>query len=162
VVDGVHVRVGTLSKALGSAGGFVAGSQRLVDWLFNRARPYVFSTAHPPAASAAASAALEIVKSEPERRTKLLANAANLRKRLTELGWNVGHSESQIIPLVIGAADDAMRLAAELREQGFLAPGIRPPSVPEGESLVRISLSYLHSREQIDALVDVLTRSKSK
>src|SRR5215212_2879721 len=100
----VHVRMGTLSKALGSGGGFVCGSQSLIDWLANRARTYVFSTAQPPATSAAAIAALDIVQREPNRREDLLRNAAALRERLREDGWNTGESESQIIPIFIGEA----------------------------------------------------------
>jgi 8-amino-7-oxononanoate synthase len=152
------IRVGTLSKALGSGGGFVCGSQSLFDWLANRARTYVFSTAQPPAASAAAIAALDIVQREPNRRESLLRNAATLRERLREDGWDTGESESQIIPLIIGDPDRTMRLAASLRDAGFFVPGIRPPSVPEGESLLRLSLCYHHTAEMIDGLTEALAR----
>jgi 8-amino-7-oxononanoate synthase len=123
----VTTRVGTLSKALGSHGGFVAGSQQLIDWLANRARPYVFSTAAPPPVAAAGLAALI---------------------RPTAL--------SQIVPIFLGDANRTMAAAAELRRRGFFVPGIRPPSVPEGQSLLRISLTCLHTPEQIDALVAAL------
>jgi 8-amino-7-oxononanoate synthase len=152
----VHVRMGTLSKAIGSGGGFVCGSQSLIDWLANRARTYVFSTAQPPATSAAAIAAIDIVEREPNRRESLLRNAAALRERLREDGWNTGDSESQIIPIIIGDADRTMRLAASLREAGFFMPGIRPPSVPEGESLLRLSLCYHHTPEMIGGLTEAL------
>ncbi len=152
----VHVRVGTLSKALGSIGGFVAGSRSLVDWLVNRARPYVFSTAPPGAAAAAALAALEVVEGEPNRRRDLLAEAASLRARLAEQGWDVGRSASQIIPVVVGEPDRATRLAAALRERGLLVPAIRPPTVPEGGACLRISLTHGHTREMIDRLVEAL------
>jgi 8-amino-7-oxononanoate synthase len=154
----VHVRMGTLSKALGSAGGFVAGSRPLVDWLTNRARSYVFSTAHPAAACAAAVAALDIVRDEPWRRNELLSRAAALRARLTADGWNVGAAASQIIPLIVGDPDRTMRLAAALRERGYWVPGIRPPSVPAGESLLRVSISYGHSAQQLTALAEVLAQ----
>ena len=150
------VRVGTLSKALGGAGGFVCGSKSLVDWLANRARSYVFSTSHPAAVAAAGLAALDIVESEPQRRTELLRQAATLRERLRKQGWNVGDSASQIVPIVVGAADRAMELASGLREWGLFVPGIRPPSVPVGESLLRLSLSYDHSPEMIDSLLSAL------
>lgn len=150
------IRIGTLSKALGSGGGFVCGSQCLIDWLANRARSYIFSTAQPPATSAAAIAALEIVKKEPQRREALLERAADLRKRLREQGWNIGSSASQIIPLIVGDPAHAMKLAAALRAAGFFVPGIRPPTVPKGESLLRISLCYHHTPELIDSLVAVL------
>jgi 8-amino-7-oxononanoate synthase len=148
----VDVHVGTLSKALGSVGGFVAGSRALIDWLMNRARPYVFSTASPPAASAAAIASLDIVAAEPWRRTELLAKAERLRERLRGEGWNVGNSSSQIIPVFIGDPGETMNLAARLRSSGLWVPGIRPPSVPAGESLLRISLSFGHTDEMLGRL----------
>lgn len=156
VEDGVHIRVGTLSKALGSLGGFVVGRRSLIEWLANRARSYVFSTAPPEAMAAAAREALRIVCEEPERRRELLQRAAALRDQLRADGWNVGASESQIIPILIGEPQPTMRLAAALRERGLLAPGIRPPSVPQGESLLRISLSYAHPPDATQRLVDAL------
>ena len=152
----VHVLVGALSKALGSVGGFVAGSRALVHWLVHRARPYFFSTSPPAAMAAAAIAALEIVCDEPERRRQLLRRAGALRDRLRSAGWNLGDSQSQIIPLIVGPADDAMRLSGALAERGLLVPAIRPPSVPEGHSLLRISLSSAHTLEMIDQLVAAL------
>ena len=160
VESGVHIRIGTLSKALGSAGGFVAGSQALIDWLANRARTYVFSTALPEATASAALQALEMVRSEPHRRQQLLARAAWLREALQAAGLATGNSHSQIIPVIVGDPDRTMQAAAELRRRGLLVPGIRPPSVPEGESLLRISLSYSHQEDQLrqlqTALSDVL------
>lgn len=152
----VSVRVGTLSKALGSMGGFVAGSQRLIEWLINRARPYVFSTAIPEAIAAAGLQALQLLQHEPQRRSELLAKAERLRVALRMDGWQVGDSNSQIIPIFIGDADSTMRLAANLRDRGYLVPGIRPPSVPDGESLLRISLTYDHRAEHLDGLVTAL------
>jgi 8-amino-7-oxononanoate synthase len=156
VEDQVHVRVGTLSKALGSLGGFVVGSRSLIEWLANRARSYVFSTAPPEAMAAAALEALRIVREEPQRRQHLLERAAWLRDELRREGWNVGRSESQIIPLMIGAPQTTMQLAGALRQRGLLVPGIRPPSVPEGESLLRISLSYAHSPKSLEQLLTAL------
>ncbi len=156
VEDRVQIRVGTLSKALGSVGGFVAGKRKLIEWLINRARPYVFSTALPPAASAAAITALDIVRDEPHRRGELLSRAANLRQRLQAQGWHTGDSESQIIPLIVGQQTKTMQLAAALRKQRIWAPGIRPPSVPAGQSLLRISLSWAHAPSMMDTLVEAL------
>jgi 8-amino-7-oxononanoate synthase len=156
----VHVRIGTLSKALGSAGGFVCGRRSLIEWLANRARTYVFSTAGPAAACAAAIASLEIVQQEPDRRVRLLERAADVRNRLCEQGWNIGRSESQIIPLVVGESERAMRLAADLRDMGFFVPGIRPPTVPQGESLVRLSLCVHHTAGMIDSLLEALRRQR--
>jgi 8-amino-7-oxononanoate synthase len=149
----VHVRVGTLSKALGGVGGFVAGSRTLIEWLANRARPYVFSTAGPPAASAAAMAAIDIVQNEPHRRETLLARAKTLREELAGQGWNVGASAGQIIPIIVGDPVRALQLSAQLRERGLFVPAIRPPTVPEGEALLRISLTAGHTEEMIAGLL---------
>jgi 7-keto-8-aminopelargonate synthetase-like enzyme len=150
--DRVHIRMGTLSKAFGAAGGFVCGRRSLIDWLANRARTYVFSTAQPAATNAAAIAALDVARAEPFRRTELLKNCASIRRSLIEQGWNVGRSEGQIVPIMIGDARRTMQMAGQLREAGFFVPGIRPPSVPEGESLLRVSLCYHHKPEVIDML----------
>jgi 8-amino-7-oxononanoate synthase len=152
------IRVGTLSKALGSHGGFVAGSQMLIDWLANRARPYVFSTAAPEALAVAGCKALEIVHRELERRTKLLEQATALRRRLAQGGWNIGTSQSQIIPIILGDPNRTMQAAVALRERGLWVPGIRPPSVPAGESLLRISLTAMHTPEMIERLVEEIER----
>ena len=152
------IRVGTLSKALGCAGGFVAGRQTLIHWLANRARSYVFSTATPAACSAAVECALEIVRQEPFRRQQLLKRASDLRARLSQQGWNLGPSASQIIPLIVGSPEKVLQLSARLRDQGMLVPAIRPPTVPAGESLLRISLSYAHTEAMIDSLVTALQR----
>jgi 8-amino-7-oxononanoate synthase len=150
------IRVGTLSKALGAAGGFVCGSRSLIQWLANRARSYVFSTAQPAAICAAALAAIDIVVDEPRRRIGLLQTAAQLRQRLQSQGWNTGLSRSQIIPLMVGSAANAVRLSASLRERGYWLPAIRPPSVPEGESLLRLSLTAAHTPEMLDDLLTAL------
>lgn len=156
IARAVSIRVGTLSKAIGSAGGFVTGSQALIDWLANRARSYVFSTASPQAAAAAACAAIELVEIEPRRRTELLERASRLREMLQSRGWSTGNSVSQIVPIVVGDPARTMELAGRLRESGLLVPGIRPPSVPEGESLLRVSLCHGHTDEHLERLVGVL------
>ncbi len=158
----VHVRVGTLSKALGAAGGFVCGTQSLIQWLTNRARTYVFSTAQPAAASAAASAALKIIATEPTKRRNLLRTATTLRKKLQAQGWNTGHSASQIIPLYVGSAKQTMHLAKQLHEQGCWVPGIRPPSVAEGKSLLRLCLSAAHDEKMLAKLVEALGAVRTK
>ncbi|RCS56198.1 8-amino-7-oxononanoate synthase [Bremerella cremea] len=155
--DRVAVRVGTFSKALGGHGGFVVGSQPLIEWLVNRCRPYIFSTAPPAANAGAMLAALRIVHDEPQRRTDLLAKATWLRTQLREIGWSLGDSESQIIPVIVGTENLAMSLSAKLYEMGMLVPGIRPPSVPDGECLLRISLSCGHTQQHLDTLVAALT-----
>ena len=152
----VTARVGTLSKALGCAGGFVSGSRSLIEWLINRARSYIYSTAAPAAISAAALAALEIVIAEPHRRHELLQSADALRERLAALGWSLGRSASQIIPIVVGEPQRAVELSQRLRRHGILVPAIRPPTVPAGEACLRVSLTWGHNEEQIAALVEGL------
>ena len=156
VEERIPIRVGTLSKALGCHGGFVAGSRQLIDWLINTARPYIFSTAAPAAVAAAAMAALEIVREEPERRERLLACSAEVRARLVEQGWNVGPSVSQILPVIVGQPEEAMELSGWLRLHGILVPAIRPPTVPEGEACLRISLTAGHTSEMIDRLLSTM------
>lgn len=158
----IHVRVGTLSKALGSVGGFVVGDRSLIEWLVNRARPYVFSTASPPACAAAALAALEIVQTEPHRRQELLAHAERLRASLTDQGWNVGASASQIVPVMVGDPVQAVQLADALRERGLVVPAIRPPTVPDGEACLRISLTCGHTPAMIDRLLNALSELKRR
>jgi 8-amino-7-oxononanoate synthase len=147
------VRTGTLSKALGSLGGFVVGSKRLIRWLVNRSRPYIFSTAAPAAICSAALRALEIVATEPQRRKSLQVKSADLRSQFRAAGWQVGASQSQIIPVILGEPQKTMKFAAELKRRGLFVPGIRPPSVPVGESLLRISLTANHTPQMCDRLI---------
>ena len=154
--EAASIRIGTLSKAIGSAGGFVCGSQKLVDWLANRARSFVFSTAHPAAASAAAIAALRAIEEQPEQGTRLLATAQRFREQLRARGWRTGASQSQIIPIEVGSPSRAIKLSVALRTQGFWVPAIRPPSVPEGESLLRLSLTTGHTEEMLAGVLSAL------
>lgn len=158
----VAVRVGTLSKGLGGIGGFVCGSGQLVEWLAHMGRSQMFSTALPAAAAAASRAALRVVREQPERRSNLLAKAAWLRHRLTERGWNVGNSVSQIIPILIGEPGPTMQLARELRERGFWVPGIRPPTVAAGTSRLRVSLTATHTQSHLERLVATLDEVRDR
>ena len=158
--DGVHVRVGTLSKALGSAGGFVAGHPWLVDWLRHSARAWVFSTAHPPAVAGAALRAVELLAEEPHRRIKLLEKATAFRDRLRAAGLNLGAAAAQIVPVIGGSADGAVALASRLADEGLFVPAIRPPSVPAGGSLVRASLACHHTDDDLDRLAGALSESR--
>ncbi len=153
----VDVVVGTLGKALGTGGAFVAGSSRLRAWLLNRARSFVFSTAPPAAMAAATLAALEIRSSEPERRTRLAGNADHLARGLGALGLPPrpglpGH----ITPVRIGGSDRTVQVARRLEERGFLVGAIRPPSVPSGTARLRIGVSAVHDAAQIDGLLGAL------
>jgi len=161
VEDRVTARIGTLSKALGSLGGFVVGPTSVIEWLVNRARPYVFSTAPPECLAAAALEGLRVIRDEPRRRQELLSRAADLRLRLASQGWQMLDSCSQIIPLLVGSPDLTMELAARLLDRGVYVPGIRPPTVPDGESLLRISLTWGHSAEMIEQLVAALAAART-
>jgi 8-amino-7-oxononanoate synthase len=150
------VKVGTLSKALGSQGGFVCGSRSLIKWLVNHARPYIFSTALALPAAGAARAALAIVEAEPEQRLRLRQLAAFFRDQLSALGLKASRSQSQIVPIVVGEAQTASRFAARLRRKGLLVPAIRPPSVPQGSARLRVSLTAGHTEEDVLRLVAAL------
>jgi 8-amino-7-oxononanoate synthase len=147
------IKVGTLSKALGSQGGFVCGGQALIDWLINRCRPYIYSTALAPPAAAAATRAVAIVQNEPARRQRLLALGDFLRARLRAAGFAETGSRCHIVPVIVVDASESMDLSRHLAGHGILAPAIRPPSVPHRTSRLRISLSTGHSEEDVEQLV---------
>lgn len=162
VVDRVAIRMGTLSKALGSQGGFVAGSGVLIDWLWNSARTNMFSTGLNPASCAAASTALHIISEEPRRRRQLRENARFLRRLLIDNGWDVlGHSESPIIPVLLNNSETAVRYSRELQDRGFLVAAIRPPTVPQGASRLRITVSTLHHQEELQRLTEVMSEIRT-
>ncbi|MFW6122868.1 MAG: 8-amino-7-oxononanoate synthase [Thermodesulfobacteriota bacterium] len=147
----VEVHMGTFSKALGSLGGFVAGNRRLIDYLHNRARSFIYSTAMPPPVLGAIAAALDIVAGEPERRRYLLSEAESFRQTLARAGFDTLGSETQVIPVLVGENVRTLRVAARLRERGLMAVALRPPTVPPGRSRVRFSLSAAHSPEDLAA-----------
>jgi 8-amino-7-oxononanoate synthase len=156
VEAGVDAVVGTLSKALGSLGGFVAGPAVLIDTIRNTGRPYIYTTAPPPALCAAALTALDSVRDEPQRRLRLGELSLRLRTRLHAAGVSTGDSSTQIIPIPIGSPARALAVSRALFEAGYLIPAIRPPTVAPNSSRLRISLTSGHSEQQIDALADVL------
>ena len=158
VADRVPIRVGTLSKALGSIGGFVAGSQKLVDHLWNHAPTGIYSTALPPAAAAAAREALRIVEEETWRRDHVHQLAGDLRNALRSVGGEVPPSEGPIVPLILGEVDRALEAASVLASEGFLVPAIRPPTVPRGTARLRISVSAIHEQADLERLVEVLSK----
>ena len=145
----VEVHMGTLSKAMGTLGGFVAGDRRLIDYLHNRARSFIYSTALPPPVLGAIAAALDIVTQEPERRRYLLTEAERFRHTLTQAGFDILGSETQIVPVLAGDNARTLRLAAQLRQRGLMAVALRPPTVPPGRSRVRFSLSAAHTSEDL-------------
>lgn len=155
----VQVQMGTLSKALGSAGAYVAGARELIEYLRNRARSFIFSTAPPPAAVGAALAALRLVEGLPEIREQLWRNARYLRTGLEKMGYTVPAEDSPIIPILIGDASKTMYLAQALLEEGVFAPGIRPPTVPQGTSRIRVTVMALHTRNDLDQSLSAFARA---
>jgi glycine C-acetyltransferase/8-amino-7-oxononanoate synthase len=145
VSEEVDVIVGTLGKALGGYGAYVCGSRELTDFLTNTARPFIFSTAPPPPAVAAATAALELLTKQPDRVERLRRNATALRDDLRSEGLEPIGSETQIVPLLIGEADEAMAICERLLERGVFAQAIRPPTVPPGTSRLRLTAMATHT-----------------
>jgi 8-amino-7-oxononanoate synthase len=147
--DRIPVQMGTLGKALGAFGAYVAGSKKLRELLINRSRSFIFTTSLPPSVMAMAMAAIEILYKEPERRLALWHNCRALRDGLKGLGFSLGESQSQIQPLVIGDAQKCMALSEQLLQKGVFAQGIRPPTVPPGTSRLRITLMATHTHEHL-------------
>ena len=147
------IYLATLGKAAGVAGAFVAGSQELVEWLVNRARTYIYTTAQPPLLAAATSASLKLIAGESWRRERLGELITRLKAGAADLPWPLMASDTPIQPLLVGGNLEALRLADGLRERGILIPAIRPPTVPHGEARLRISLSAAHSAEDIEQLL---------
>ncbi len=149
-----EIRVGTLGKAFGVLGAFVAGSAPLIDLLQNRARSFVFSTASPPALAAAILAATDLVENADDRRARLFHHASRLRRELRGLGYEVLGDDTPIVPVLIGDADATMALSAALFERGIFAHGIRPPTVAEGTSRIRLVPMAVHEDADIDRVVE--------
>jgi glycine C-acetyltransferase len=145
----VHVQVGTLSKAIGVLGGYVAGAQALREVLIHRARPFLFSTSHPPGVAAACLAAIEVLETEPERIERLWANTRRFKEGLRGLGFDIGQSETPITPVIAGAGALAMKLSDRLFEEGVFAQGIGYPTVPEAKSRVRTIVTAEHTDEDL-------------
>lgn len=158
VTGQIDVVVGTLGKALGTAGAWVAGSQTLIEFLTSRARSFIFTTGTPPAMAAASLEALRLAQVEPWRRDAVRARARRLRERLRDAGREVpGIPDGHIVPILIGDPNRTMAVVGEMRRRGFLVGGVRPPTVPPGTSRLRVSVSAVHPQELIDALAANLT-----
>jgi 8-amino-7-oxononanoate synthase len=157
--DDVDVVIGTLSKALGAYGAFVACDQAMAQLLVNSARPFIYSTAPPPPAVAGALAALELLSEQPQRVEKLQANADALREELARERFEVSGSTTHIVPLVVGDARQAMHICELAIERGVFAQAIRPPTVPEGTSRLRLAVMASHSRAELREAAQVLGRA---
>lgn len=151
----IDVIMGSLSKAIGSIGGFIAGSKQLVDFLKNKARPFIYTTSLPPAACAASLAGLALIREDTSLMNKLWENIRYLQSQLSEFTNNIS-AKSPIIPIIIGTSEDALNLSARLYENGVLIPAIRPPTVPLGTSRLRISLMATHTEDDINKLAGIL------
>ncbi|AEH35512.1 aminotransferase class I/II-fold pyridoxal phosphate-dependent enzyme [Halopiger xanaduensis] len=152
LADRIHVQMGTLSKALASQGGYVAGSDELIECLINDARSFVYSTGLTPPAAAAASEALHLAR-HSDARERLWENVAHLRDGLESMGFDAP-GDSQILPVIVGNREDALALAEGLRERDIVAPAIRPPAVPEGESRIRVTPIATHDKDDIVACLE--------
>src|SRR5690348_14798472 len=155
----VDVQVGTLSKAIGVLGGYVCGNRDLIEFLYHRARPFLFSTSHPPAVAAACLAAFDVLEKEPERIEKLWSNTRYFKEQLTAAGFDTGMSETPITPVMAGEAKRAHELSRALFEEGVLATGIGFPTVPEGKARVRTIVTATHTREELDGALEAFRKA---
>lgn len=154
----VDVQVGTLSKAIGVLGGFIAGPRHLIEWLRNRGRPYLFSTSAPPAVVAACMAALDIIRDEPERLERLWSNTRSFKAGLQDLGFDTGMSETPITPVITGDEEKAQELARQLFEEGVFTPAIVYPTVARGKARVRTIVTAEHAEEDLKVALEAFGR----
>jgi glycine C-acetyltransferase len=150
----VDIQVGTLSKAMGALGGYVAGSAALIDFLYHRARPFLFSTSHPPSVAATCIAAIDVLEKEPEIIERLWDNTRFFKKGLESLGFNTGLSQSPITPVIAGEGSRAMKLSDRLFEEGVFAQGIAFPTVARDKARVRTIVTAAHTRDELQFALD--------
>jgi len=154
----VDIQVGTLSKAVGALGGYVAGSRALIEFLYHRARPFLFSTSHPPAVAASCLAAIDVLESEPQLIERLWDNTRFFKSGLQSLGFDTGASESPITPVIVGDAALAMKLSDVLFDNGVFAQGIGFPTVPLGKARVRTIVTATHTRDELQFALDCFAK----
>lgn len=154
----VDIQVGTLSKAIGVLGGYVAGSRALIEFLYHRARPFLFSTSHPPAVAAACFAAIDVLLEEPELIERLWDNTRFFKNGLKALGFDTGLSESPITPVIVGDGAKAMELSDRLFQEGVFAQGIAYPTVPRDKARVRTIVTAEHTREELQYALDAFAK----
>jgi 8-amino-7-oxononanoate synthase len=157
--DVIPLQMGTLGKALGSSGGYIAGPTVTIQYLLNTCRSFIFATAPPPGSAAAVVAALQVLAREPERRARLWANREQLLAGLARMGFTLAASASPIIPILVGGADTALRFAEQLLTNGVFAPAIRPPTVPEHTSRLRVTVTSEHTAAQINQALAAFERA---
>jgi glycine C-acetyltransferase len=154
----VDIQVGTLSKAIGALGGYVAGTRTLIEFLYHRARPFLFSTSHPPGVAAACLAALDVLEQEPQIIDRLWENTRFFKAGLNQLGFDTGLSESPITPVIVGEGARAMKLSDRLFEEGVFAQGIAFPTVARDRARVRTIVTAAHSRDELQFALDVFAK----
>jgi glycine C-acetyltransferase len=154
----IDIQVGTLSKAIGALGGYVAGSRALIEFLYHRARPFLFSTSHPPSVAATCIAALDVLESEPQWIERLWDNTRFFKEGLRALGFNTGHSDSPITPVLVGDGARAMRLSDRLFEEGVFAQGIAFPTVARDKARVRTIVTATHTTDELTFALDCFAR----
>lgn len=154
------IQMGTLSKAVGALGGYIAGSRSLIDLLINRARGFIFTTGLPPATLAAANAALDVITASPELRQRLFSHAKHLKTALIDLGYMLLPSETQILPVVLGSPQCATNIADALLAEGVFAPAVRPPAVPPDTSRLRLTVMATHTEAEIQKAIDAFSKVK--
>ncbi len=152
----IDIQMGTLSKAIASVGGYVAGRKDIIDYIKNTSRSFIFSTALPPADIAASIRAIEIIESDDEGRRNLLSLSAWMKRKLIKSGFKLTDTKTPIIPIIIGDAEKSVELSESLLKEGIYAPAIRPPTVPKGTSRLRISLMSTHSRDDLKYVLKTL------
>jgi len=150
----VQIQVGTLSKAMGALGGYVAGSKNLIEFLYHRARPFLFSTSHPPSVTASCIAALDILENEPQIIDRLWDNTRFFKKGLEDLGFNTGLSQSPVTPVIAGDGAKAMQLSDRLFAEGVFAQGIAFPTVARDKARVRTIVTAAHSKDELQFALD--------
>jgi glycine C-acetyltransferase len=158
----VDIQVGTLSKAIGALGGYVCGSKDLIEFLYHRARPFLFSTSHPPAVAATCIAAFDLLEQEPERIANLWTNTFYFKEALNSAGFQTGNSETPITPIMVGEDSAAFAFSQALFEEGVFATGIGYPTVPKGKARIRTIVTATHTREQLDRALDTIVRIAKK
>jgi glycine C-acetyltransferase len=159
----VDIQVGTLSKAIGALGGYVCGTRDLIEFLYHRGRPFLFSTSHPPSVAASCIAAFQVLEDEPERIEQLWKNTNYFKQELGNLGFNIGgvnspKSETPITPVIVGEGRLAMEFSRELFKQGVMATGLAFPTVPEGKARIRTIVTATHTQAELGRALEIMQR----
>ena len=157
IEEASHIlHMGTLSKAVGTSGGFITGNKDFISYLINTSRSFIYSTAPPPAITAAARTAIQLIQQEPERRTKLWNNRNHMYQGLQAMGCRMTQTQSPILPIIVNDPELAVDMSHQLREKGLYIPAIRPPTVPKGTSRLRVTVTAEHSQEHIDSALQTI------